>query len=159
VRELNVVAAHDTTEDTSSYRAGVTDVLLEETGDTETGERPELEIEEGRLPWSFVVDASYSTTKAGDPRATVRMFAQMDLTESWRLNYSTLYDVFAREQTGQSISITRDLHCWAMSLERQRIGREWQFYFRIELKAHPDIYGESGSRGLRGGTLGTGSFF
>ena len=156
-----LVAEHDTTTGDytthSDYRERVRDVLIEE-----TGERPatsELELEEGLLPWSFIVDGSSSTTKFGDPRATVRFFSQIDLTASWKLRYSTLYDIFSQEQTGQSIGVTRDLHCWAMSLERQHFGTEWQFYFRIELKAHPDVFGESGDRGLRGGTLGTGSFF
>jgi len=163
--ELNIVAERDTAPGefvSHDYQSKLSDVLTEETSErSESGLTPigELEVEEGMLPWSFIVDTSYSTTKFGDPRATVRFFSQMDLTKSWQLRYSTLYDIFSQEQTGQSISVTRNLHCWAMSIERQRIGTEWQFYFRIELKAHTDIYGESGSRGLRGGTLGTGSFF
>jgi hypothetical protein len=33
-------------------------------------------------------------------------------------------------------------------------NEEWQYYFRITLKAHPDLYGESGTRGLGTGLMG-----
>ena len=65
----------------------------------------------------------------------------LQLTDNWRIDYSTIYDVEERTLDGQNFGITRDLHCWEMSFSRQQLGTgpgaEWQYYFRIALKAHP----------------------
>jgi lipopolysaccharide assembly outer membrane protein LptD (OstA) len=78
----------------------------------------------------------------------------ISLTQNWKISYRTTYDVVGREFLGEFISVTRDLHCWEMSLARQKLGDEWEFYFRINLKAHQEIYAEQGNRGLGGGTFG-----
>ena len=73
---------------------------------------------------------------------------------NWRVDYSTIYDIEARVRSGQYIGITRDLHCWEIGFSRQQLGDEWEYYFRIALKAHPELYGESGDRGVGGGLMG-----
>jgi len=162
VRELNIVAEKDTSQadDTSDFGQAT----MTQTGDilpgrTDAGSAAALELEEGMLPWFVNVDLIYSDTRDGDPRSTIRFATQLDLTQNWSINYAMQYDLFTRVQTGQNISVSRDLHCWEMSLARQKLGTEWQYYFRIGLKAHPELYQESGQRGLGGGTLGTGSYF
>jgi hypothetical protein len=156
VRELNIVAASDTTLESN----GEPDATFEEGGDLPEGgrDRSELAIEEGRLPWSVSMDVSYSKVAESDPRSTLQLSGQMDLTPAWSITYSTTYDVEERLQLGQNYRITRDLHCWEMSFSRQKLGDEWQFYFRINLKAHQEIYAEQGQRGLGGGTFGQGTF-
>jgi hypothetical protein len=88
----------------------------------------------------------------------MRVGWDIQLTDKWRIDYSTIYDVESRSLEGQNFGITRDLHCWEMSFSRQVLGNgpneEWQYYFRITLKAHPDLYGESGTRGLGTGLMG-----
>ena len=162
VRELNVVAERDTSRADDTPDLG--QATMTQTGDilpgrTDAGSAAALELEEGMLPWYVNIDLIYSDTRAGDPRSTIRFATQLDLTDNWTINYAMQYDVFTRVQTGQNISVTRDLHCWEMSLARQKLGTEWQYYFRIALKAHSELYQESGQRGLGGGTLGTGSYF
>jgi lipopolysaccharide assembly outer membrane protein LptD (OstA) len=148
VKELNVVAAADTA------RGDVEETQV----DALALGAPEVEppvpslgpLEEGRLPWSLRVAFSYSKSAGYDPRATVDLSGNFDLTKNWRLTYWTSYDVEERQMQGQNFSVQRDLHCWQMSLSRQQLGEEWQFYFRISIKAHPEIYGETGQRGLGG---------
>jgi len=167
VRELNIVAEHDTSqagqEDEDEYPP-LSGAAITQTGDilpgrTDAGSAAELELEEGLLPWYVNIDLTYSDTRTGDPRSTIRFASQFDVTKNWKISYAMQYDVFTRQQTGQNIAVSRDLHCWEMSLARQKLGEEWQYYFRIGLKAHPELYQESGQRGLGGGTLGTGSYF
>lgn len=162
VRELNIVAERDTS--TAQAQRDDSGVSFTQTGDilpgrTDAASAGELELEEGLLPWYVSVDLNYSDTRTSDPRSSVRFATQVDLTKNWKINYAMQYDLFTRERTGQSISIGRDLHCWEMSLSRQKLGEEWQFYFRIGLKAHPELYQEAGQRGLGGGTFGTSSYF
>ena len=160
VEELNVVAAADTTRqtDTEPLRDRYGDVIPVGEG---MGPVSELALEEGRLPWSVGMGLSYNKTLNADPRATLDMTAQFDLTSNWRITYWTSYDIEGRDQMGQNFGVHRDLHCWEMSLSRQQLGDEWQFYFRINLKAHPELFGETGQRGLGGfaGGIPGGSMF
>jgi lipopolysaccharide assembly outer membrane protein LptD (OstA) len=146
VQELNVVASSDTT-------AGKTDDTARDLfgGEVVPGETPaQLQLEEGRLPWDLSVVFGYNKTRGNEPRATAQTTGRFDLTKHWRFTYGVSYDIQAREIRGQNFGVHRDLHCWEMSLSRQQIGDEWQFYFRIAIKAHPEIYGETGQRGLGG---------
>jgi hypothetical protein len=139
VRQLNVVAAADSADST---RTGPRDFTSGGVQFSQTGEFGEerpmpgpLALEEGRLPWSLSLGFSYSKGASGIVSSTMRV--------SWDIKLN-----------GQNFSISRDLHCWAISFSRQQLGDEWQYYFRIALKAHPDLYGESGNRGVGSGLIG-----
>jgi lipopolysaccharide assembly outer membrane protein LptD (OstA) len=150
VEELNVVAASDSSGQKSNDSAK--DLFAR--GEVVPGETPgELQLEEGRLPWEFSVVFGYSKARDQEPRATAQATGTFNLTNNWRFNYGVSYDIQARETRGQNFGVSRDLHCWEMSLNRQQAGEDWQFYFRIAIKAHPEIFGETGQRGL-GGTAG-----
>jgi len=149
---LNTVASSDTTRKDKSG-SGVEFVQRDEFGQ-ERAANQDLALKEGRLPWSVTLGFSYSKSASGAVNSTLRVGWDLQLTDNWRIDYSTIYDAEDRVLDGQSFGITRDLHCWEMSLARQQLGEEWEFYFRIALKAHPELYGESGNRGLGGGTLG-----
>ncbi len=137
--ELNVVAR-----DTSDVDAGDGGYPQQDSDDEEKG-----------LPWSVSMAFSYSKSGFGDPSSTMNLNGNISLTQNWKISYRTTYDVVGRDFLGEYISITRDLHCWEMSLARQKLGDEWEFYFRINLKSHPELYAEQGNRGLGGGTFGT----
>ena len=97
---------------------------------------------------------TYSSSTLGQTSSTLRVGWDFKLSDNWRIDYSTIYDVEARERSGQYIGVTRDLHCWEIGFSRQQLGDEWEYYFRIALKAHPELYGESGNRGVGGGLMG-----
>jgi lipopolysaccharide assembly outer membrane protein LptD (OstA) len=143
--ELNVVAAADTSGRTQKGARDRRDNKGEN-----RGPESKLDDDRGLLPWSFRVDLSYSKYRHGDTDATMRMSGNIDLTPAWKISYSTSYDVVAREFRSQNYSITRDLHCWEMSFTRRLYGNEWQYYFKINLRAHPEIYAENGLRGIGG---------
>jgi lipopolysaccharide assembly outer membrane protein LptD (OstA) len=102
------------------------------------------------MPWSLRAAFSYSKSENADPRSTIDLTGEFDLTENWRFTYWTSYDLEGRTTDGQNFGVHRNLHCWEMSLSRQQLGEDWQFYFRIAIKAHPELYGETGQRGLGG---------
>ena len=64
----------------------------------------------------------------------------------WRLNYSLHYDLDEREVASQEYTIYRDLHCWEAQFTRRYYNGEWQYYFRISVKALPEIKAETGKR-------------
>ena len=153
--ELNTVAALDTTRKNRSG-SGLDYVRKDEYGNEKKPD--ELELKEGRLPWSLSLGLGYNKNSSGQVRSTLQVGWEFQLTDNWRIEYATIYSVEDRELNGQNISVTRDLHCWEMSLARQELGQgdnaQWEYYFRIALKAHPDLYGESGRRGLGSGLMG-----
>lgn len=109
--------------------------------------------------WNVGMAFSYSKSKFSSARATLNMNSGFQLTRNWKFTYSTTFDVENREFLGQNFTVNRNLHCWEMSFSRQKLGDEWQYYFRIGIKAHPEIYTESGRRGLRGGGYGVPSIY
>jgi hypothetical protein len=138
--ELNIVAA-DTAE---TVFEGDRDIQREALGEDGDG-----------LPWNVSAAFSYSKSSFGDPSSTLNLNGSISLTSAWRISYRTTYDVVDRDFLGEYISVTRDLHCWEMSFTRQKLGDEWEFYFRINLKAHPELYAEEGRRGLGRGGFGS----
>jgi hypothetical protein len=148
-RELNVAAA-----DTVSEESAVQGEAPAE-GTPPKGAAEKTNDESG-LPWDVNIAFSYSKSKGTeDPRSTVNLGGNFSLTKGWKLTYRTTYDVISREFLQDYLSITRDLHCWEMSFGRQRLGDEWEFYFKIYIKLHPEIFAEQGSRALGGGTFST----
>lgn len=136
-QELNIVASSDTT----SYQ--------DNTASDDTGELPG-DTTEG-LPFNF--NASYSYNKSfGEPSSTFNLNGSINLTTAWRVQLDSRYDVQNRALLGYGWSLYRDLHCWEMSFNRRQVGADWEFYFKINLKAHPEIYAEQGNRGLGSGT-------
>ncbi len=156
VRELNVAAAADSADSlqTGGFNTGGVEYI--QTTGTHQGESPvsDLALREGRLPWDLNLALTYSRGANDFISSTLRVAWNFQLTDNWSIDYSTVYDVQERTLTGQNFGIKRDLHCWEMSFSRQLLGDEWQYYFRITLKAHPELYGESGNRGLGSGLIG-----
>jgi lipopolysaccharide assembly outer membrane protein LptD (OstA) len=145
-RELNVAAIADSLESASAAQK-----LPSEEPAREDVKEPE--VEKG-LPWDLSLAFSYSNSKgAPDPSSTLNIGGGFTLTKGWRLTYRSNYDVIDREFLGDYFGVTRDLHCWEMSFGRQKLADEWEFYFKIFIKSHPEIYAEQGSRGLGGGSF------
>jgi lipopolysaccharide assembly outer membrane protein LptD (OstA) len=71
-----------------------------------------------------------------------------NFTTSWRVEYSGRFDLSGKETVYQEYSIYRDLHCWEARFVRRYSAGDWQYYFKINIKAHPEIYAERGLRAL-----------
>ena len=157
VEDLNTVAASDTSRRDKSG-SGIAYTQRDQTGEIKETKREDLKLKEGRLPWNLNLGLSYNKDARGEVRSTMHVGWDIQLSDKWRIDYSTIYDVEARSLNGQNFGITRDLHCWEMSFSRQVLGTgpnaEWEYYFRIALKAHPELKGESGQKGLGTGLIG-----
>lgn len=156
VRELNAAAAADTADSLKTKTPTGSGVEFIQTTGNYQGEQANrsLALEKGRQPWNLQLALTYNKGATGPANSTLRIGWDVKLTDNWAINYSTTYDVEQRLLNGQFFTITRDLHCWAMSFSREQLGGEWQYYFRITLKAYPELYGESGSRGVGNGLGG-----
>jgi hypothetical protein len=100
-------------------------------------------------PWN--ASAIFRYTKAyngGEDSYWLDFQTGFNLTSNWRVEYSGRFDLSQKETVHQEYSIYRDLHCWEAQFVRRYSGEEWQYYFRINIKAHPEVYTERGLRAL-----------
>jgi hypothetical protein len=63
------------------------------------------------------------------------MSGDLSLSEKWKIRYSSGYDFEAKEFSMTNIGISRDLHCWTMSLDWVPFGRFQSYNFRINVKS------------------------
>jgi hypothetical protein len=91
-------------------------------------------------PWSLSLTHSYSR---GESRSTESSTANLSFsvvpTSRWRVSYSVYYDLQDHEVRSHGLSLYRDLHCWEMRLDQQTSGGNSTYYFRINIKALPDV--------------------
>ncbi|KPJ61615.1 MAG: hypothetical protein AMJ46_00505 [Latescibacteria bacterium DG_63] len=98
------------------------------------------------LPWSGALTFRYSR---GADRATASYWldgsGSLYLSKNWRVQYSAHYDLKERQIVSQTFSLYRDLHCWEAIFMRRFSGDRWEYYFKINIKAHKEIYLERGT--------------
>jgi hypothetical protein len=72
------------------------------------------------IPWTFRINytASYFAADNGQARTTQSLGfdGSLNLTEKWKITYSSGYDFENSAITYTSVNIHRDLHCWEMSI-------------------------------------------
>lgn len=104
----------------------------------------------GTRPWSAAATLRYSRgADADDATYWVDGSAALSLSPKWRINYSIHYDIKEQEVASQEYAIHRDLHCWEAQFVRRYYDGEWEYYFRINVKALPDIQAETGEKHLK----------
>lgn len=119
-------------------------------GATSPGSSPKEKssITQGR-PWSLSLSHHYSSSKSHWMRAKMAI----PLTKKWKVDYSASFDLRDRKFTYQSFTFNRDMHCWEGKLVWVPTGYKKGYYFRINIKAIPEIKVEKakGVSGLRFG--------
>jgi len=103
--------------------------------------------------WKVALSHNYSEIRTAS--ATIKTHwlgfnTQFPVTRSWFLTYSSRYDFDQRKFADQTFEIYRDLHCWEARLVWVPNGFREGFYFRINIKALPDVKFEKGPGGLGG---------
>lgn len=115
-----------------------------------TGMTPTYQFNEPTAnPWHVSVLYRLNRTfDTGTQTQWLEVQTGFNLSRNWRVEYSNRYDVTKREIAYQEFSIYRDLHCWQARFVRRFQNGSWQYYFRVNVKAHPDLYAERGLRSL-----------
>jgi len=115
-----------------------------------TGMTPTYQFNEPTAnPWNISVIYRLNRTFETETQAQwLELQTGFNLSRSWRVDYSNRYDITEREVAYQEFSIYRDLHCWQARFVRRLQNGRWEYYFRVNIKAHPDLYAERGLRSL-----------
>jgi lipopolysaccharide assembly outer membrane protein LptD (OstA) len=115
-----------------------------EEGVNEVGDKPPT-----TKPWD--IGLIYRYTKAfdgGQDSYWLDLETGFNLTSNWRVEYSGRFDLSEKQTAYQEFSVYRDLHCWEARFVRRESQGLWQYYFRVNIKVHPEIYAERGLRAL-----------
>lgn len=96
------------------------------------------------VPWSanLTYNWSYSNrfdTKTqsfkGEMTQSFRGSGDLSLTKKWKVGFSSGYDFSTKQFTMTSINISRDLHCWQMSLNVVPFGNRKSYSFQLNVKS------------------------
>jgi hypothetical protein len=96
-------------------------------------------LKEFKLPWDITTNFTYNYNKSNIRNPTKRfsanVSARIELTENWRIQYTTSLDLIGKKIDYQSFNIYRDLHCWEMSFAWGPNPQGYSFFtFEIRIK-------------------------
>jgi lipopolysaccharide export system protein LptA len=96
------------------------------------------------MPWSMNVSYSMTYSKPKlEPNLsqTLSINGSLSLTGKTNISYRTGYDITNKKLTTTQLSISRDLHCWNMSVNWIPVGnmKSWSFLIRVNASMLSDI--------------------
>ena len=90
------------------------------------------------MPWSLNLSYGFNYSKQkfdGNITQTLSFSGNVNFTKNWALNFSSSYDFQAKKIAQATMSITRDLHCWQMSMNFSPFGINKFYFFKINVKS------------------------
>ena len=85
---------------------------------------------------------SYYLTRRGDrliPTHSIKPSLDIPLTSHSRIRYSMYYNIEDKKLIAHDFAFTRDLHCWEAHLSWIPSGVQEGYFFRMNIKAIPDL--------------------
>ncbi len=91
------------------------------------------------FPWNLDLAWTFSQNQP-DPRfkqrsSNLSASLKFNLTDNWRIEAGTSYDILNREVAAPQVRVYRDLHCWEMEFNWVPTGQYRNFRLEIRLKA------------------------
>lgn len=91
------------------------------------------------FPWNLDLSWNFTQDQA-DPRvkrrsSNIAANLRFNLTDRWRIEAGTNYDLITREVAAPQVRVYRDLHCWEMEFNWVPTGAYRNFRLEIRLKA------------------------
>jgi lipopolysaccharide assembly outer membrane protein LptD (OstA) len=99
--------------------------------------------------WSVDISHRFSQTRGGSKNHWADVSLRLPVTRHWFLNYLNRYDFAEKKITEQTFELYRDMHCWEGRFTWIVNGYRQGYYFRINIKALPEIKIEKSQGGLR----------
>ena len=91
------------------------------------------------IPWNLRLNYNLTYSRQGNLPSqivqSVRVNGDFSLSEKWKIQYNTGYDIEKKQFTQTNFSLTRDLHCWTMSLNWVPFGQFQSYNFFIGVKS------------------------
>ncbi len=99
--------------------------------------------------WNVSISHRFSKTRGAGENHWASLSLGLPLTRHWFLDYGNRYDFAEKEITEQTFEIYRDMHCWEGRFTWIVNGYRQGYYFRINIKALPEIKIEKSQKGIR----------
>ena len=99
--------------------------------------------------WNLNLSHRYSQVRGGAKTHWVTASLRLPLTRRWLLSYQNRYDLSEEKVTEQTFEFYRDMHCWEGRITWVATGFREGYYFRINIKALPEVKIEKSRGGLR----------
>ncbi len=112
----------------------------------------EGEKAEEKRAWGLYLSHRYDERRSGEVIYKTHWTSlSLDswLTKNWHLNYLNRYDFEEKKITEQTFELYRDMHCWEGRFTWVLQGYRQGYYFRINIKALPEVKIEKSRGGLR----------
>src|SRR5690606_5273510 len=91
------------------------------------------------IPWNmtFGYNLSYNKRPTGMSNVTqaVNISGDLSLSEKWKINFTSGFDISAGKTTQTMVGIARDLHCWQMNVNWVPFGRFTSYSIDIRVKS------------------------
>lgn len=90
--------------------------------------------------WRITVSQDISGEKSiFDPSSSsLRFNASLKLTDNWALSYGNYYNLKTDELLSQSLSLSRNLHCWKLDISYSRRNEYWEYRISLFNVTLPD---------------------
>lgn len=92
------------------------------------------------IPWNmtFGYNLAYRKAPSGTTNVTqaINISGDLSLSDKWKINFNSGFDVAARNITQTMIGIARDLHCWQMNVNWVPFGRFTSYNIDIRVKSN-----------------------
>ena len=99
--------------------------------------------------WSVSISHRFSKTRGASENHWASLSLGLPLTRHWLLDYRNRYDFAEEKIIEQTFEIYRDMHCWEGRFTWIVNGYRQGYYFRINIKALPEIKIEKSQKGIR----------
>jgi hypothetical protein len=91
------------------------------------------------IPWNLRLSYSFDFGKSGFAKPTItqalRFNGDLSITEKWKVDFNSGYDLQAKTFTMTQIGLRRDLHCWQVAINWVPFGRYQSYNFTIGVKS------------------------
>jgi hypothetical protein len=91
------------------------------------------------IPWnlriSYNVDYQHVVNQSPVITQSIRFNGDVSLSEKWKITYNSGYDFQKKAFTQTQLSLSRDLHCWQMSVNWTPFGKYQSYNFSIGIKS------------------------
>ncbi|MDQ3394490.1 MAG: LPS-assembly protein LptD [Bacteroidota bacterium] len=91
------------------------------------------------IPWSLRVGYQLAYTKRGNEQSnavqTLTFSGDLSITEKWKINFTSGYNLAVKEFSMTRIGILRDLHCWELNFNWTPFGYFTSYNLDIHVKA------------------------
>lgn len=91
------------------------------------------------IPWNINISYNLNYRRDGfsesDVTQALTFNGDVSITEKWKINFNSGYDLATKELTHTTISINRDLHCWELRVNWVPFGRFTSYSVDLQVKS------------------------